>query len=85
MYRPDDPERDGIIPAGYTYLAQFVTHDLTFDPSPVPVRPRAGLANLRTPSFDLDSVIDFLGAFDRQRVPRYRHRPWPNPTLFPAA
>ena len=51
---PDNPS----IPAGYTYLAQFVDHDITFDPASKlqgDNDPRA-LANFRTPRFDLDSV-----------------------------
>jgi hypothetical protein len=51
---PDNP----CIPAGYTYLAQFVDHDITFDPASKlqgDNDPRA-LANLRTPRFDLDSL-----------------------------
>src|SRR4051794_13023908 len=43
------------IPAGYTYLAQFVDHDLTFDPTP-PGRRVDDPANLRTPRLDLDSL-----------------------------
>ena len=46
------------IPAGYTYLAQFVDHDLTFDPTPQGTRvkdPHA-LKNFRTPQLDLDSL-----------------------------
>jgi hypothetical protein len=46
------------IPAGYTYLAQFVDHDITFDPTSQLQRdndPRA-LVNFRTPRFDLDSL-----------------------------
>lgn len=46
------------VPAGYTYLAQFVDHDLTFDPNS---RLDASndpytLADFRTPRLDLDSV-----------------------------
>jgi hypothetical protein len=51
---PDNPS----IPAGYTYLAQFVDHDITFDPLSK-LRGRSllrELANFRTPRFDLDSV-----------------------------
>jgi heme peroxidase len=46
------------IPAGFTYLAQFVDHDITFDP----VSQLDGfsdpctLENFRTPRLDLDSV-----------------------------
>ena len=46
------------IPAGYTYLAQFVDHDITFDPTSKLDRdndPHA-LVNFRTPRLDLDSV-----------------------------
>ena len=46
------------IPAGYTYLGQFVDHDVTFDPHSSLERandPRA-LVNFRTPRFDLDSL-----------------------------
>ena len=46
------------IPAGYTYLGQFVDHDITFDPTSVLERdndPHA-LVNFRTPRYDLDSV-----------------------------
>jgi hypothetical protein len=51
---PDNPT----IPAGYTYLAQFVDHDITFDPASKlqgDNHPRV-LANFRTPRFDLDSM-----------------------------
>ena len=50
---------DGDIPAGFTYLGQFVDHDLTFDKSrlredvTVPV---ADLIQGRSPSLDLDSL-----------------------------
>jgi hypothetical protein len=43
------------IPAGFTYLAQFVDHDLTFNPTP-PGLTDEGAANLRTPRLDLDSL-----------------------------
>jgi hypothetical protein len=42
------------IPAGFTYLSQFVDHDLTFDPAPL--RRPGDPVNLRTPRLDLDSV-----------------------------
>jgi hypothetical protein len=49
----------GQIPAGYTYLGQFVDHDLTFDKTPVTfganVTP-AQLVQNRSPSLDLDSM-----------------------------
>ena len=53
----DNPE-ESTIPAGYTYLGQFIDHDLTFDPVSSLQRdndPEA-LVNFRTPRFDLDCV-----------------------------
>jgi hypothetical protein len=49
---------ESLIPAGYTYFAQFVDHDITFDPTSKLQRdndPHA-LADFRTPRFDLDSL-----------------------------
>ena len=49
----------GQIPAGYTYLGQFLDHDLTFDKSSlmegVDISP-ATLLQSRSPSLDLDSL-----------------------------
>jgi hypothetical protein len=53
----DDEENTGIS-AGYTYLGQFIDHDITFDPASSLQRqddPQA-LVDFRTPRFDLDSV-----------------------------
>lgn len=49
---------NGEIPAGYTYLGQFIDHDVTFDPTSSPQRQNDpdALTNYRTPRFDLDSV-----------------------------
>jgi hypothetical protein len=52
-----DPEEGGI-PAAFTYLGQFIDHDLTFDPASSLQRrndPDA-LVDFRTPRFDLDSM-----------------------------
>jgi hypothetical protein len=52
-----DPEESGI-PALYTYLGQFVDHDLTFDPASslqMQDDPDA-LTDFRTPAFDLDNI-----------------------------
>jgi heme peroxidase len=52
-----DPEESGI-PALYTYLGQFVDHDITFDPASslqMQDDPDA-LTDFRTPAFDLDNV-----------------------------
>src|SRR5207344_965639 len=59
-----DPPKDGKddeesgIPALYTYLGQFIDHDLTFDPASSLQKqddPDA-LTDFRTPAFDLDNV-----------------------------
>jgi heme peroxidase len=46
------------IPAGYTYLGQFIDHDITFDPTSRLDRDNVpdALPNFRTPRFDLDSL-----------------------------
>jgi heme peroxidase len=59
-----DPPKDGRddeesgIPALYTYLGQFVDHDLTFDPmsSLTKQNDPDALTDFRTPAFDLDDV-----------------------------
>jgi len=54
----DDDEENSGISAGYTYLGQFIDHDLTFDPNSSLDKqndPNA-LVDYRTPRFDLDSV-----------------------------
>ena len=52
------PNANPDIPAGFTYLAQFVDHDLTFDPSSLRERlaDRPARVNFRTPRLDLDCV-----------------------------
>jgi Animal haem peroxidase len=52
-----DTEESGI-PALYTYLGQFVDHDLTFDPASSLMQQNDpdGLVDFRTPKFDLDNV-----------------------------
>jgi hypothetical protein len=52
-----DPEESGI-PSLYTYLGQFIDHDLTFDPASslqMQDDPDA-LTDFRTPAFDLDNI-----------------------------
>jgi hypothetical protein len=54
----EDEGLDGPIPAGFTYLGQFIDHDITFDPASSLQRlndPDA-LRDFRTPRFDLDSL-----------------------------
>lgn len=52
------PKDNPAIPSGYTYLGQFIDHDITFDPVSSLQRQNDpdGLHNFRTPRFDLDSV-----------------------------
>jgi hypothetical protein len=54
-----NPQRDNPrIPAGYTFLGQFLDHDITFDPTSSLEQqndPNA-LHNFRTPAFELDSL-----------------------------
>ena len=55
----DAGKRDSRIPAGFTYLGQFVDHDLTFDRSRLAddaAVPVADLVQGRSPSLDLDSL-----------------------------
>jgi Animal haem peroxidase len=67
MLEPEDPGGaagtedegfDGPIPAGYTYLGQFIDHDITFDPvsSLQRLNDPDALHDFRTPRFDLDSL-----------------------------
>ena len=53
-----DPEENRGISAGYTYVGQFIDHDITFDPasSLQKTNDPDGLVDFRTPRFDLDSV-----------------------------
>jgi hypothetical protein len=56
-----DAEENLWMPAGYTYLGQFIDHDLTFDNTSTLNPADAGAkdrlpSNLRTPRFDLDSL-----------------------------
>lgn len=50
---------ESAIPAGYTYLGQFVDHDLTLDMTPIEFglpAPDGSLVQGRTPTLDLDSL-----------------------------
>jgi len=50
---------DGVIPAGFTYLGQFVDHDLTFDATTVTMGDSVSPADMlqgRSPTLDLDSL-----------------------------
>ena len=50
---PDNPNPEMTV--GFTFLGQFLDHDITFDPAPLTAPPANG-PNLRTPFLDLDSV-----------------------------
>jgi hypothetical protein len=52
-----DAEESGI-PALYTYLGQFIDHDITFDPVSVltKLQDPDGLTDFRTPALDLDNI-----------------------------
>lgn len=52
------PSNNKDVPSGFTYLGQFIDHDLTFDPTSKLGRENDpdGLRDFRTPRFDLDSV-----------------------------
>jgi hypothetical protein len=55
---PQSFEENPNIPAGFTYLGQFVDHDITLDTTSIQQRmndPEA-LVNFRNPAFDLDSL-----------------------------
>ena len=53
----DDEENTGIF-AGYTYLGQFIDHDITFDPASSLMKQNDpdALEDFRTPRFDLDNI-----------------------------
>ena len=63
MHDADFSSPDSGLPAGYTFLAQFIDHDITLDTatdlkgSPEPNV--SELPNLRSPSLDLDCVYGF--------------------------
>jgi hypothetical protein len=46
------------VPAGFTYLGQFIDHDMTFDTTPIPERTIDPMRvhNFRTPKLDLDCL-----------------------------
>ena len=58
LRRSENDRHTGTILSGYTYLGQFIDHDITFDPTSNIQRRNDPLAllNFRTPRFDLDSV-----------------------------
>jgi len=75
--QPTDPSSDSDIPAGYTLLGQFITHDLTFSTTPLGDKSTlpAGLSSSsdskqpseRSPQLDLDCLYE--------RSPRLAYTP----------
>jgi len=55
---PSPADAESSIPAGFTYLGQFIIHDVSFEATSSITRPIdvAALENLRTPALDLDSL-----------------------------
>ena len=56
--QPEGVGNNANIPAGYTYLGQFVDHDITLDLSALTERDRdrVGESNFRTPQLELDNL-----------------------------
>ena len=91
----EDPEENRSIPAAYTYLGQFVDHDLSFDRSSRldesldPAQLRA-LVDLRTPRFDLDNLYgrgpdDQPYMYEKDRVRMLLGEPMPGNPFDPGA
>jgi len=78
--RDEGAAGDSGVPAGFTYLGQFIDHDLTLDRSSISsqlVDPTA-LLNFRTPRFDLDSLYGAGPAEDSFLYVQFppADRPW---------
>ena len=73
----DTSQNNPRIKAGYTFLGQFLDHDVTFDPTSVleqQIDPQA-TRNFRTPALELDSVYGLgPGAQPVGRVDERGHR-----------
>ncbi len=78
----EDPRVNPHIPAGYTYLGQFIDHDITFDPASSLERQNDpdAINNFRTPRFDLDSLYG-SGPADQPYLYRHGSEPIPHPQL----
>src|SRR5436305_10972995 len=77
-----DAEENTGISAGYTYLGQFIDHDITFDPASSLQKQNDpdALVDFRTPRFDLDNVYgrgpdDQPYLYDADGVPILLGRP----------
>ncbi|SFI58276.1 peroxidase family protein [Planctomicrobium piriforme] len=73
MEDPDGaPAGDASIPAGMTYLGQFIDHDITLDltdPFPTAALNPQDIENGRSPSLDLDNVYGFGPSHPLNTVP----------------
>ena len=54
--KADDKQNDSAIPSGYTYLGQFIAHEITFDKTEEPLSSSATDKEYRSPQIDLDSL-----------------------------
>jgi hypothetical protein len=79
---PGDARDNPAIPAGFTYLGQFVDHDISLDLTSLSEKEKdpLGVENFRTPSLDLDCLYG-LGPdgspqlYARNREPGAKHGP----------
>ena len=76
----EDEDQNPTIPSGYTYLGQFIDHDITFDPASSLERQNDpdALTNFRTPRFDLDSIYG-RGPADQPYLYNHSAQPIPHP------
>jgi len=54
--KKDGAGSDSDIPAGYTYLGQFIAHEVTFDKTEEPLDSNGAQDDFRSPQIDLDSL-----------------------------
>src|SRR6185503_4178591 len=52
----DSDEEQSIVPSGFTYLGQFLAHELSFDKTELPAFGGLRPGNYRSPQIDLDSL-----------------------------
>ncbi|MEQ1764252.1 MAG: peroxidase family protein, partial [Pyrinomonadaceae bacterium] len=90
-------ESNSTVPAAYTYLGQFIDHDITFEvasgdlaklaePDLEPLSSadiEAKIRNTRSAKFDLDSVYEGLAERDEERMALGFVSPTSNNTVFP--
>lgn len=54
--KADDGDNDSDLPSGYTYLGQFIAHEVTFDKTEEPLDSNGAEPGFRSPQIDLDSL-----------------------------